>query len=137
MPHLRSSSTPTEQPETADADVLAELLWHQRSVDLVGLLHRVRVPLIGSVNAEFASGVASLLAAWWTDRPVLSTDVAVTSVVVDVAHHDGSTELVLLITTDALATDHSIVGVRMIRDLRRAVGIQRLRVPTSRLALAA
>lgn len=137
MPHLRSSSTPTEQPQANEAGVLPELLWHQRSVDLVGLLHRVRVPLIGSVNAEFAHGVGALLASWWTDRRVLSTDVVVTSVVVDVAERDGTAELVLLVTTDALATDHSIVGVRMIRDLRRAVGIQRLRVPTAALALAA
>lgn len=137
MPHLRSTSTLPEQPQTGDAAVLPELLWHQRSVDLVGLLHRVRVPLIGSVSPEFAAGVGTLLAGWWTERHVLSTDVAVTSVVVDVAERDGISELVVLVTTDALATDHSIVGVRMIRDLRRAVGIQRLRVPTSALALAA
>ena len=93
--------------------------------------------MIGAVTPEFAGGVGTTLAAWWTDRRALSTDVAVTSVVADVAERDGTTELVLLVTTDALAANHSIVGIRMIRDLRRAVGIQRLRVPTAALAHAA
>lgn len=135
MPHLRS--TPSPVGGLPSSDVVTELLWHQRSVDLVGLLHRVRVPLIGRVNPEFASGVGQLLEAWWTERRVLSTDVVVTSVVVDVVERDGTPELVLLVTTDALAADHSIVGVRMIRDLRRAVGIQRLRAPGGGFAEAA
>lgn len=137
MPHLRSTSTPAEQPRVGDAGVVPELLWHQRSVDLVGLLHRVRVPMIGAMTPEFAAGVGALLANWWTERRVLSADVAVTSVIADVAERDGTLELVLLVTTDALAADHSIVGVRMIRDLRRAVSIQRLRTPVAGLPLAA
>lgn len=137
MPHLRSSSTPAELPHLGEAGVVPELLWHQRTVDLVGLLHRVRVPLIGDITPEFAGGVGTLLATWWTDRRALSPDITVTSVVADVSERDGMPELVLLVTTEALAANHSIVGIRMIRDLRRAVGIQRLRVPTASLAHAA
>lgn len=111
--------------------IAPELLWHQRQVDLAGLLHRISVPVIGELRPDMAAGVGTLLDSWWTGQRALSPDVAVTSVVVDVAGREGARELVLLVTTDSLADDHSIVGVRMIRDLRRALGIQRLRVPTA------
>ncbi len=105
------------------------MLWHQREVELSGVLHRIRVPLIGAVDAPVLSHeLTSLLAPWWSGPAVLSPSIQVTSVVADVQCDDlGACELVLLVTTDALAEDHSIVNMRMIRDLRRALRLHRLR----------
>lgn len=116
-----------------------ELLWHQRKVELSGKLHRICVPLIGAdVPSDLAAELTALLEAWWTDRGALSPTVGVTSVIADV-QGDASTglELVLLVTTDGLALDHSIVSVRMIRDLRRALRIARLHTPAHAAPLAA
>lgn len=116
-----------------------ELLWHQREVELSGMLHRVCVPLIGAdVPGDLSAELTALLGAWWMERGALSPTIAVTSVVADI-QGDASTgyELVLLVTTDGLADDHSIVSVRMIRDLRRALRLGRLSTPPLASPLAA
>ena len=114
-----------------------ELLWHQRLVELTGTLHRVRVPLIGDATTPSGSELSLLLASWWVGRPGLSPTVEVTSVVADVVEAAEGFELMLLVTTAGLAEDHSIVNVRMIRDLRRALRIQRLGAPARSPRLAA
>ncbi|MBJ7470849.1 MAG: hypothetical protein JHD16_06080 [Solirubrobacteraceae bacterium] len=118
------------RPATTAPGAPVELLWHQRQVTLTGVLHQVRVPLIGgSVSQGATAELTSLLSAWWVGRPSLSATVQVTSAVVDVQRSDIGDELVVLVTTSTLAEDHSIVNVRMIRDLRRALRIHRLRAP--------
>lgn len=130
---------------THSAIAAVELLWNERQCNSGGLMHRITIPVVarelpGTLGAE----LTQVLSDWWSAPHALTPSASVTSVVADVQLGILSDHtLQLIVTTDEPIDAEDLAGMRMIRDLRRAVRNLRLtRLPAlapepAGLALAA
>lgn len=114
-----------------------ELLWHERRVEVFGGLQRVSIPLIASgISPSLATELSMLLTHWWVERNLLAPAVRFTSVAAEVQEDGlGNAALVLLVTADQSLAGQSAIGLRVARDVRRALrDVHRRWAPSTLLA---
>lgn len=105
-----------------------ELLWNERTIDTTGPVHHVTIPVLTTdLPSSLSSDLTQLLSDWWTRPFALSETGTVTSVLAVFQRGQfGDHSLQLVLSTDVPIDAADLVGMRMVRDLRRAIRNLRL-----------